>query len=227
MSRLLRLIIFGVVLLLIVVLAWFFLINPLRSDIADVDMSIEDERTALAAGQAQLAQAQATREEGAANRGLLLELAKMVPEEAQIPSLLLQIQDLADQSGIDFIAVTPGSPIQSDDFDIIPLELEFSGTYFDLSDFVYRAEQMVAGPGRLLAVKNLDLELGEGSEEATGGAAVSPQLGVNMTMYAFVMGGTTDTTPPPTSSTSSGGSTETTQENGSEETTTTTTSGSS
>jgi type IV pilus assembly protein PilO len=228
MSRMLRLIIFGVVLLLIVVLAWFFLINPLRSDIADVDMSIEDERTALAAGQAQLAQAEATREEGAANRGLLLELAKMVPEEEQIPSLLLQIQDLADQSGIDFIAVTPGSPIQSDGFDIIPLELEFSGTYFDLSDFVYRAEQMVAGPGRLLAVKTLDLQLGQDSEQATGGAAVSPELDVNMTMYAFVMGGTTDTTPPPTtSSTSSGGSTETTQENGSEETTTTTTSGSS
>jgi type IV pilus assembly protein PilO len=224
----LRLIIFGVVLLLIVVLAWFFLINPLRSDIADVDMSIEDERTALAAGQAQLAQAEATREEGAANRGLLLELAKMVPEEEQIPSLLLQIQDLADQSGIDFIAVTPGSPIQSDDFDIIPLELEFSGTYFDLSDFVYRAEQMVAGPGRLLAVKNLDLELSQNSEQATGGAAVSPELGVNMTMYAFVMGGATATTlPPNNSSTSSGGSTETTQENGSEETTTTTTSGSS
>ena len=57
MSRLLRLIVFGVLLLVIIILAWFFLINPLRSDIAATEASIEDERTALAASQAQLAQA--------------------------------------------------------------------------------------------------------------------------------------------------------------------------
>ncbi len=189
MSRMLRLIIVGVVLLIIVVLAWFFLLNPLRSDIAAVETTIEDERTSLAAAQAQLAQAEATREEGAKNRGRLLELAKMVPEAEQIPSLLLQIQDLADQSGIDFIAVTPGDPVQSGDFDIVPLELEFTGTYFDLSDFVYRAEQMVAGPGRLLAVKNLDLQLAPESEVSGSGVSVSPELAVNMTMYAFQMAG--------------------------------------
>ncbi len=210
MNRMLRLIIVGVVLLLIVVLAWFFLLNPLRSDIADVEASIETERSDLAAAQAQLAQAEATREEGARNRARLLELAKMVPGAPQIPSLLLQIQDLADQSGIDFIAVTPGDPLQSGDFDIVPLELEFTGTYFDLSDFVYRAEQMVAGPGRLLAVKNLDLQLvQETAESGAASVAVSPDLNVNMTMYAFEMAGagtgteTTPTTPPAPSDSSS------------------------
>jgi Tfp pilus assembly protein PilO len=218
MSRMLRLIIVGVVLLVIVVLAWFFLLNPLRSDIAAVETSIEDERTSLAAAQAQLGQAEATREEGAKNRGRLLELAKMVPEAEQIPSLLLQIQDLADQSGIDFIAVTPGDPVQSGDFDIVPLELEFTGTYFDLSDFVYRAEQMVAGPGRLLAVKNLDLQLAPETETSGAGVAVSPELSVNMTLYAFQMAGA-EAGGAQTPSTDSAPS-------DAEETTTTTTSGS-
>lgn len=186
-NRTLRLIIVGVVLLVIVVLAWFFLINPLRQDIASVEASIETERAALTAAQAELAQAEAIREEGEKNRGRLLELAKMVPEGEQIPSLLLQIQDLADQSGIAFIAITPGAPVQSGGFDIVPLALEFTGTYFDLSDFVYRAEQMVAGPGRLLAVKNLDLQLAAETEGSGSSAAVSPELAVNMALYAFQM----------------------------------------
>ncbi len=223
MSRTLRLIIVGVVLVVIIILAWFFLISPLRSDIDAVEASIETERASLSAAQAQLAQAEAIREEGEKNRGMLLELAKMVPEGEQIPSLLLQIQDLADQSGIAFIAVTPGDPIQSGDFDVIPLELEFTGTYFDLSDFVYRAEQMVAGPGRLLAVKNLDLQLAQDAGATGSGVDVSPLLAVSMTLYAFEMAAATEGT---TTTTSSGGSTTTTTESGSGETTTSTTSGS-
>jgi Tfp pilus assembly protein PilO len=228
MSRMLRLIILCVVLLLIVVLAWFFLLNPLRSDIADVEASIEAERSDLAAAQAQLAQAEATREEGAKNRGRLLELAKMVPEVEQIPSLLLQIQDLADQSGIEFIAVTPGDPVQSGDFDIVPLELEFTGTYFDLSDFIYRAEQMIAGPGRLLSVKNLDLQLAQESPESGAtSVAVSPDLNVNMTMYAFEMAGaeTPRAQTPSTGSAPSDSTSETAPDSGSGETTTSTGSG--
>jgi len=78
MNRTLRLIIVGVVLVVIIVLAWFFLISPLRSDIDAVEASIETERASLSAAQAQLAQAEAIREEGEKNRGMLLELAKMV-----------------------------------------------------------------------------------------------------------------------------------------------------
>jgi type IV pilus assembly protein PilO len=222
MSRTLRLIIVGVVLVVIILLAWFLLISPLRSDIDGVEASIETERANLSAAQAQLAQAEAISEEGEKNRGMLLELAKMVPEGEQIPSLLLQIQDLADQSGIAFIAVTPGDPIQSGDFDVIPLALEFTGTYFDLSDFVYRAEQMVAGPGRLLAVKNLDLELSQDVGATGSSVDVSPLLAVSMTLYAFEMAGAAEGS---TTSTTSGGSTTTTQ-SGSGETTTSTTSGS-
>ena len=55
----------------------------------------------------------------------------MVPESGQVPSLLVQIQDLADQSGIMFISVSPGEPKESEGFQIIPLTLEFSGSYFD------------------------------------------------------------------------------------------------
>jgi hypothetical protein len=68
------------------------------------------------------------------------------------------------------------------------LTLEFSGSYFDLSDFAYRAEQLVAGPGRLLTVKSIKLQLGGTNEGGTAGPVKSsPGLAVSMTLYAFSM----------------------------------------
>lgn len=196
MNRRIRFVLVAVALVVIIALCWFLLLNPVRADIAAKNAAIEAEQTKLAAAQAKLAQAETTRQEGKKNQGRLLELAKMVPESEEIPSLLLQIQDLADQSGIDFISITPGDPVQAGAFGILPLQLEFSGTYFDLSDFVYRAEQMAAGPGRLLAIKTLRLQLGQEATEGTAsGASAGPKLTVNMTLYAFVMASSPATAP--------------------------------
>jgi Tfp pilus assembly protein PilO len=188
MSRKLRIALSGVALIAVIALAWFFLISPLRSDIADTDELITAEQTKLAVAEAKLAKAEATRAQGAKNQARLIELAKMVPESTQVPSLLVQIQDLADQSGIDFVSISPGDAAEANGFQIIPLTLQFSGTYFDLSDFAYRAEQLVAAPGRLLTLKSIQLQLGgETSSESGKTVAESPVLNVSMTLYAFCM----------------------------------------
>jgi type IV pilus assembly protein PilO len=189
-SRRLKFIAAGVGLLAIIALAWMLLLNPLREDIATVAANIETEKTNLATALAELAQAETTQAEGKENQARLLELAKMVPISEEIPSLMLQIQDLADQSGIAFMSVTPGEPTAYPGYQIIPLTLEFAGTYFDMSDFVWRAEQLVAGPGRLLAVKQIDLQYG-GDLDAAAEGNTSPQLQVGMVMYAFQTGGAT------------------------------------
>jgi Tfp pilus assembly protein PilO len=119
-----------------------------------------------------------------------MELAKMVPLSTQVPSLLVQIQDLADQSGIEFLSVSPGQTTEAAGFQIIPLSLSFTGTYFDLSDFAYRVEQLVAAPGRLLTVKSISLKFENSTDSDTSGTSAksdSPVLGVSMTLYAFCM----------------------------------------
>ena len=188
MNRRLRMILMGIGLVVFAALIWFLVLSPIRSDIADTKAEIEDQQEELMLANSQLARAKETQQQGKANQARLMELAKMMPESEEIPSLLLQLQDLADQSGILFVAISPGTTEESDqaDYRILPLDLEFEGTFFDISDFIYRTEKMVAGPGRLLAIKNLELSVaGEG--EMAGN--VSPSLGVTMTMYAFLAGG--------------------------------------
>jgi type IV pilus assembly protein PilO len=167
MSRKMRLVLSAVVLVAVVAAAWFLLISPLRSDITDTDAAIAEQQANLEQAQIKLAQAQTLRQEGQKNQARLLELAKMVPQASQVPSLLVQIQDLADQAGITFQSVTPGESNSAGGFQIIPLQLEFTGTYFNLSDFAYRVEQLVAGPGRLLTVKSIELKLGSTGGDTT------------------------------------------------------------
>ena len=100
----------------------------------------------------------------------------------EMPSLLLQIQDMATESGIDFMRISPNEPQEYGAYSIIPLSLELEGTYFDLNDFIYRAEQMVAGPGRLMAVKDLGFTLLDDASRAS-----SPELKADMELDAFLL----------------------------------------
>ncbi len=207
MSRKIRMILLSLGLVVFAAVVWFFVLSPIRGDIADTDTAIEDQLSKLSVAQGALAQAESTKAEGKRNQARLLELAKMIPASEELPSLLLQIQDLADQAGIDFISVTPGdaTEVEGAEFLILPLDLTFTGTFFDLSDFVYRAEQMVAGPGRLLAVKSMSLALSNASQGLS--AAVSPDLDVSLSLLAFVLppggvGGSTPAVPADTGDTS-------------------------
>lgn len=182
MSRKVRLALVAIVIVAIIAFSWFVLLDPLRSDIAVTDTEIEKAQEELAVAQAKLAQAEVTKAEGKKNQVRLIELAKMVPQSEEVASLLIQIQDLASQAGVEFMSITPGAPTDSLGYRVIPLGLTFSGTFFNLNDFIYRAEQMVAGPGRLLALKQIALQPEQDSaDEATG----SPRLDVSMTLYAF------------------------------------------
>ena len=186
MSRRVRYVLLGLGLLVFVVVVWFLVLNPIRGNISATDAAIADQKTTFALAQNQLKEAESTKEEGKLNQARLLELSKMVPTDQELPSLLLQLQDLADQSGIDFIAITPGDPSAAGtgDYQLLPLDLTFAGTFFDVSDFIYRAEQMVAGPGRLLAIKSVGLVL----LDTSAGAGKSPKLTATLSLYAFMMG---------------------------------------
>lgn len=187
MSRRIRLALIGIVILGVALAVFFLLINPMRGDIDDLHRKIDEESIKIVAAQQELAQAEQTRREGRLNQGRLLELAKMIPSESEIPSLILQIQDLADKAGIDWMQVSPANPSFTEGmgYGTLQLSLLFEGSFYDISDFIYRAEQMVAGPGRLLAVKDVSLSPGE----ISGGGKVpyTVVLKVNMSMSAFVV----------------------------------------
>jgi Tfp pilus assembly protein PilO len=207
-NRRVRVALGGVGIVIVAVVVFFLLLNPIRGDISGLHSKIDEENRRITKAEQELLVAEGTRSEGRRNQAKLMELAKMIPGTPEVPSLILQVQDLADKAGILWMQVSPSEPrvVEGLPYQTLQLSLNFSGSFYDVSDFIYRAEQMVAGPGRLLAVK--DLTLAPLTVKGGGAVPYSVILSVRMTIMAFVMaevGIVVPASPP-----ASGGSTSTT-----------------
>lgn len=202
MSRRIKLALAGAGIVIVGLLVFFLVINPIRGDIGELNTQIAAEKDTIARLTQELQMAETVRKEGRQNQARLVELAKMIPIQPEIPSLILQLQDLANKAGIKWTQISPGDPkaVDGTSYEIIPLSLNFQGNFYDITDYMYRAEQMVAGPGRLLAVKDLSLT----PVDSTG-----LKLTVRMTVYAFMMAPTAApaATPATSPSSSTGGGT--------------------
>src|SRR5680860_1034041 len=108
MSRRNIYIVVGLLLVLLVAGYWFLLLSPLRAEIGTVEENITREQQELTVARTKLAQLEGIRKRAEKNRGRILELGKMLPPEPQIPSLLLQVQDL--QSNL-VLASCPSLPM--------------------------------------------------------------------------------------------------------------------
>ncbi len=196
MSRRIKFSLAGAGIVVVALLVFFLLINPIRGEIGELNTRIDEENQQIARLNQELQLAESTRNDGRRNQARLLELAKMMPSSPEIPSLILQLQDLANKAGIKWTQISPGEgkAVDGTTYQIIPLSLNFEGNFYDVTDFIYRAEQMVAGPGRLLAVKDVGLT----PLDATG-----VKLSVRMTVYAFMI--TPSAAPAPAAPATGGG----------------------
>jgi type IV pilus assembly protein PilO len=163
---------------------WFLVLSPLKAKVTDTQTQIDATQTQLVSLQTQVAQMAQSRDQAKKNQARLLELSKMLPDQDEIPSLLLQIQDLATESGINFMTMTPTKSASGTAavgaYQTISLAVQFTGTFFDVNDFLFRTEQLAAAPGRLLSVANMAF-----TPSGTAAVGVSPTLSVTMTLQAY------------------------------------------
>jgi Tfp pilus assembly protein PilO len=188
-SRRIKLLLIGLGVVVVAVLVFFLLIKPVMDDIGEINGQIDQTQSEIDALRGEVARAESTKAEARRNQARLLELAKMIPPTAELPSLIVQIQDLADKAGIDWIQITPSEARDSGtgSYQIVQLSLQFEGTYYNVSDFLWRTERMAGGPGRLLATKSLSLRLAPEEEGTTGSVTAGTGLVADITLFAFVM----------------------------------------
>lgn len=95
--------------LALVVLAgafWMLLISPKREEASKLGKEVEQLQTSLSQHQAEAATAEAARREFAPNYSQLVVLGKAVPADSETPSLLVQIQHIAERSHVRFEEIT-------------------------------------------------------------------------------------------------------------------------
>ena len=164
---------------------WFVLVSPkraeasaLKAEVAALEITVANARIAAAPRSSQDTAPIAVAD--------IFRLAKAMPSAPDMPGILLELDRIAEETGVEFQSVTPAASVVVGDFQTVPITLAFDGNFYELSDFLFRLRTLVGvragelrAAGRLFAVESISF-----AESSKG----FPELGATLSIVAYVYG---------------------------------------
>jgi type IV pilus assembly protein PilO len=151
-----NILILGLLGIVIVVIGfYFFLLSPLLQSLNQQAQAREDKQAQLDEVQQQVNELEEVRRNSPEIERQLLELSKRIPTQPQIPTLVVQIQEIAGASGVTQLVVEPGdaaAPAGGGDYRIVPVTMQFNGTYDQMQEFLLRTRNLA----RLVTITNVN-----------------------------------------------------------------------
>ena len=183
-----NILILGILILVVLAVVYYFLLfSPLRQDY----LAKYHERIRRETQKQQLEQTVAQLENIRRNSDdierQILELSKRIPEHAEIPTLVVQIEEVAQAADVTQLTIEPGepqAPTSGGDFSRIPITMSFEGTYEQLQDFLLRVRNLA----RLVTINEVNYEPVEerGGGETTVSRDVEDLLTVEIVAEVYV-----------------------------------------
>ena len=177
--------------LLIVGASWFLLISPKRAEVADLNAQAESQESANSKLQMDLEILKPQNKDLPEKQAELAVLKTQIPESAELPSYIREMEELGTESGISFTSLTPAAPtavgavatvdgaLPPETLASINVDMVLTGSYFEIVDFVNELE--TASRYTLLSGYTLT---SEGSEEA--GSTTGGQQDLTATLNARI-----------------------------------------
>lgn len=178
-------IIAGVVSLLLALVAFMLLVRPKMQEVGEREEQLEaaeDEQIVL---EAELRRLQDLQAQAPELRRRLAVLRKEVPPVADLPGLIVQLQQIADLSDAEFFSVAPGQPIPTPEGDaaVIPAEVQIIGGFFSVDEFLFRLETLP----RAAKVVSVTVASGAGGEGEGDEAPVTDVLNVALSVEFYTI----------------------------------------
>ncbi|HEV3407707.1 MAG TPA: type 4a pilus biogenesis protein PilO, partial [Gaiellaceae bacterium] len=127
-------------LVIVLAVSYMVLIRPKRAESGRLDAEIAALEAQIAAGEKRAAPSQP---EVQINVADLFRLAKAMPDEENLPGIILEVNSIASSAGIEFLAIQPQPAVATGSRRALPITLTFEGNYYDLTDFLYRLRTLV------------------------------------------------------------------------------------
>lgn len=206
----------AVALVIVAVVGYMVLIRPKRAEVSKLDGEIAALQTQVAA---------ATRLSGSTNEGAvaairvadLVKLAKAMPDEEDMAGIILELNAAATGAGVEFASIQPSTPQPGSGYTVIPINLTFQGSYYELTQLLFSLRHLVTvrdgvldATGRLFSIDAVNFQEGtDGFPQVEATLTVSAyQYGVDPSSLAAAAGtaaapaetsttSTTETTPAP------------------------------
>jgi Tfp pilus assembly protein PilO len=162
---------------------WFLLVHPQGAKLTDLKTQATEVQAKIDAYHQQVAAVRAAPKIEVAD---VYRLAKAMPDRADMPDLLLELSQLARDTGIRFDSISPQPIAPLAGYVVLPVAVTFQGNFYNLADFLYRLRSLVSvhagrldATGRLFSVDTLTFN------EST---LKFPQIGATLVIDAFVYG---------------------------------------
>jgi Tfp pilus assembly protein PilO len=203
-------------LLIMAAVGYFLLVKPKQAEAAKISDEIASLDTQIEVTRA--AQRQPQKDDPSAIKiADLFRVTQAMPDDADMPGILLELNQIAAASGVEFVAIAPQGGSVRSGYSALPINLTFEGNYFDLTDFLFRLRNLVrvrdgelGADGRLFTLEAISMDEGQGG---------FPEIQADLTVTAFVYSTTPPTTAPAPAAPAS---TDTTQTGATDTTATTT-----
>ena len=177
--------------LLFTVAGYFLIVSPQRGHASELATQIEATQKQVDDARALVAKAKNAQKVKVAD---IFKLTKAMPDSPDEAGVLLDLNTVAERSGIKFESLDVDAATTVSSYQVIPLRLSFKGNFYALADFLFRLRNLVDvrrgaldSRGRLFAVDKVALD--EGIDEF-------PTIQAQLTINAFVYGtGPTATAP--------------------------------
>jgi type IV pilus assembly protein PilO len=133
----------GIVVLIIIY--YFLLLSPLLQQLGEQAQARESKQAQLEQVQQEVNELEEVRKNSPDIERQLLELSKRIPAQPQIPTFIVQVQEIADASGVTQLSVDPEpslAPEGGGDYRVVPVTMQFTATYDEMQDFLLRTRNL-------------------------------------------------------------------------------------
>jgi len=141
-----NLIILGALGIVLLIIAYYFLLlSPLLQRLDEQAQARESKQAQLEQVQQEVNELEEVRRDSPDIERQLLELSKRIPAQPQIPTLVVQVQEIADASGVTQLSVDPEpslAPEGGGDYRAVPVTMQFQATYDEMQDFLLRTRNL-------------------------------------------------------------------------------------
>ncbi len=166
-----------------VVIVVALLILPKAGELSQLEADRQAAEQEVAQTRALLAQLQQAKSGAAVTQAALLRIANEFPESPDLPSLIIELQDVSNASGVRFNRVTPGEPVApaGSQYMEVPMKIALVGGWSDILDYLRRLNRMTR------AVRVTSINLIPVTEGVSPTSTVAPDLTANLDLKAYVM----------------------------------------
>ena len=162
---------------------WFLLVRPQGAKATALKAQATEVRAKIDAYHQQVAAVRAAPKIEVAD---VYRLAKAMPDRLDMPDMVLELSQLARDTGIRFDSISPQAVAPLGSYAVVPISVTFQGNFYNLADFLYRLRSLVSvhagrldATGRLFSVDTLTFN------EST---FKFPQIQATLVIDAFVYG---------------------------------------